>query len=268
MEAQPERRKLRRIALSFPGSIKRDPLAPDILAEGSLVNLTVQGAAFESPLMMNPSDTLALSFSLQAGTTCEVANAKVIYCRPVEGERHLAGMVFIDFKKGDFEKLDWHLKTLKLMQKTVLFNQLSLDEMRRIVSISREEKYPSDRGIFAEGVAAKALYIVLSGAVKISKRNSKGVDEALAVIREGEVFGEMALLDEYPRAASATAHRDTTMLRIDSADFKGLMSEQSIIANKLLWVFVRVLCHRLREADKQIVETFSSTTSLMGSVKG
>lgn len=232
------------------------------------MNLTVQGAAFESSTVINPGDNMALSFLLQSNSTCEVLNAKVIYSFPLENQKYLAGMLFIDFQKGDFEKLDWYIKTLKLLQKTILFNQLTLHEMRRIMSIAKEEKITADHEIFREGVPAQALYVVLDGTVRISKRNSKGADEPLALIREGEVFGEMALLDEYPRAASATAHRDTVVLRIDSADFKILMSEQDALANKLLWVFVRVLCHRLREADKQIVETFSSAASSMGSIKG
>lgn len=263
-----ERRKYKRWLLDFPVKMGLAKLTPEDLSEGSLVDLSIQGAAVESLVVVQPGDEMKLSFSLRPEVDCEIVNAKAIFCRQVTADRYLTGVHFIDFRSGDFEKLTQYLKMLKVLQATTLFNQLSVNEIRKLLAISREESVNVDREVFHEGMAAQALYVVLSGVVKISKKNSKGVDEPLALIREGEVFGEMALLDDYPRGASATAHRDITLLRIGSAEFKQVMKEQGTIANKLLWVFVRVLCHRLREADKQIVETFSSATGSMGSIKG
>jgi len=264
VEQQLERRKLRRLVIDFPVTFRFHGTPPEQEQIGELVNLTLQGGAVEGDTLATVGDVVALQFPLQSGVSCEVEHAKVIHARPLEGGRYLMGLHFMHFRPGDAEKLDAYLKLLKMLQGTALFKKLTLTEVKRILSIAREERYSEGQGIFSEGVKALALYIVISGAVKITKRNSRGLEEPLAIIREGEVFGEMALLDEYPRAATASAHRHSVLLRIASEDFKALMEEQGELANKLLWSFVQVLCRRLREADKQIVETFSSTTSLAG----
>src|SRR5207237_727426 len=85
--------------------------------------------------------------------------------------------------------------------------------------------------------------------VRISKMVQGVGEEALAVLEPGSYFGEMALIDDTPRSADATAHLACTLYVIQKADLEQLMFLHKDLAYELLWTFVRTLSARLREAN-------------------
>jgi diguanylate cyclase (GGDEF)-like protein len=103
---------------------------------------------------------------------------------------------------------------IEQIQRTELFSSLSSPELGSIGEKCREEFHPAGRVIFQESEAGSTLYIVTKGEVHISKG---GV--VIAEAREGDVFGEMALLDEGSRSASAVAAEDVHVLCIERDDF-------------------------------------------------
>ncbi len=82
-------------------------------------------------------------------------------------------------------------------------------------------------------------------------------EEALTILDKGSYFGEMALIDEFPRSASAVAHTDCRVLMMDKADFSRLLSRNKDLAYKLLWVFCQVLSQRLRDTNEKIIHLFA-----------
>jgi CRP-like cAMP-binding protein len=82
-------------------------------------------------------------------------------------------------------------------------------------------------------------------------------EEALTILREGEYFGEMALIDDAPRSASAIANDDTILLLIKKDNFRKLLTQETGIAYKLLWVFTKTLSARLRKTDEQLKSIFA-----------
>jgi len=82
-------------------------------------------------------------------------------------------------------------------------------------------------------------------------------EEALTILKEGEYFGEMALIDDAPRSASAIAHEDTLLLGIEKDNFRRLLAQETGMAYKLLWVFTKTLSARLRKTDEQLKSIFS-----------
>lgn len=83
-------------------------------------------------------------------------------------------------------------------------------------------------------------------------------EEALAVLGHGQVFGEMALLDESPRSADAIVHERCTVLAIPKDAFDDLLFLHKDLAYEVLQSFVRLLTARLRETnDKLTFLTFS-----------
>ncbi|MDR0457366.1 MAG: cyclic nucleotide-binding domain-containing protein [Treponema sp.] len=88
------------------------------------------------------------------------------------------------------------------------------DKMERI--------YPADCLLFAEGEPGDELYVIQEGSVKISKIvNNQEV--VLAVLRKGDIFGEMALLEDKPRAATAEIVENCTVFAVNRANFTGLI---------------------------------------------
>lgn len=67
----------------------------------------------------------------------------------------------------------------------------------------------------------------------------------------------MALIDEFPRSASAVAHQDSRVLFIEKQSFLDLLQADPVLGRKILWAFCRSLSHRLRETSDRIVALFA-----------
>jgi CRP-like cAMP-binding protein len=146
-----------------------------------------------------------------------------------------------------------------LFRNVFLFRDLSDRELALVSGISAERDYSAEEVVFHEGEVGDAFYAVLEGKVRISKYVAGIGEEALAVLEKGSYFGEMALIDEFPRSASAIAHTDCRLLLMDKADFNKLLSQDKELAYKLLWVFCQTLSRRLRETNEKITSLFSIT---------
>jgi hypothetical protein len=101
-----------------------------------------------------------------------------------------------------------------------------------------------DRGqiIFREGDAGEDMFIIKAGEVEIT-RDTGGRPQRLALLEEGDFFGEMAVLEEEPRMASARAATDCDLLRIDGSTFDQMVRHNPEIPIRML----RKLCRRLRQ---------------------
>jgi len=136
---------------------------------------------------------------------------------------------------------------------------LSKDELGKITGISAKENFKAGEEIFGEGEKGDKFYLILKGEVRISKIISGVGEEALRVLKKGEYFGEMSLIDDEPRSAHAIANTDVDLMVIDRSDFEKLLSEDKELAYKLLWSLVRTLSQRLRETNEKIKSFFAMT---------
>ncbi len=109
------------------------------------------------------------------------------------------------------------------------------------------KRIPSNTVLFHEGDVGEEMFIIQSGRVKISKR-IRGVEKTLATLQKGEFFGEMAILNDKPRSASAETLDNCDMLVIDRKTFDALSRGNSEIAVR----FIKRLADRLREANDQM----------------
>jgi len=116
--------------------------------------------------------------------------------------------------------------------------------------------------LFREGDKGEALYVVLEGSVRVSKAVPGSRDEAMAFMERGSFFGEMALVDEFPRSATAVASQDCKVLFIDKQAFIQMVQEDPVIGRKILWAFCRTLSLRLRETTDRIVALSSFSRSV------
>ena len=109
------------------------------------------------------------------------------------------------------------------------------------------KKIPPGTVLFNEGERGEEMYILQSGRVKISKR-IRGVEKTLATLEKGEFFGEMAILNDKPRSASAETIEECEMLVIDRKTFDALIRGNAEIAVR----FIKRLADRLRETNDQM----------------
>ncbi len=109
------------------------------------------------------------------------------------------------------------------------------------------KKIPPGTVLFHEGDKGEEMFIIQTGRVKISKR-IRGVEKTLATLEKGEFFGEMAILNDKPRSASAETIEECDMLVIDRKTFDALIRGNAEIAVR----FIKRLADRLRETNEQM----------------
>ena len=109
------------------------------------------------------------------------------------------------------------------------------------------KEIPRGTVLFREGEPGKEMFVLQSGKVAISKR-VRDVEKVLAMLGPGEFFGEMAIISNRPRNASATVAEDARLLVIDPKTFEGMIRGNSEISVRM----IKKLAERLTEADSQI----------------
>ena len=123
--------------------------------------------------------------------------------------------------------------------------------------------YNNNEIIFCEHEQGDTFYLIKSGRVKLVK-NSGDVERAIDILQPSEMFGEMAILDNSPRTATAIAMDKTILLEFNSQNFKILILDNPQIALKLLKLFAkriydskrRFLTLTLPDAQTKIADVF------------
>lgn len=135
-----------------------------------------------------------------------------------------------------------------VLKRVPLFSKIEDKELEKITEISHLKKYRKDEDIFSEGEVGDALYILVSGVVKVFRTSSDGRIKTLALLQKGDFLGEMAILEKEIRSANVRAVEDAEMLVINRRDFEASLTTNPQIAFKIM----ETICARLRDADKQI----------------
>jgi CRP/FNR family transcriptional regulator, cyclic AMP receptor protein len=137
---------------------------------------------------------------------------------------------------------------LSLLRNHSLFRDLPPAVIEHLGSYMKTRKVARGTTIFAKGDPGTGLMGVLAGTVKVSVASADGKDIVLNLFHEGEVFGEIALLDGRPRTADATAMSDCELVVIERRDFVPFLSDHPDVMLK----FIEILCSRLRRTSEQV----------------
>jgi CRP-like cAMP-binding protein len=148
------------------------------------------------------------------------------------------------------------------LERIPMFRELATDALDLIAAIAREESYRTGTMVFREGDVGDRLYVILEGRVRISRQVSGMGEEALAILGAGDAFGEMALVDDFPRSADAVVHESCRLLVLDREAVEELMFLHKDLAYEILWSFVRTLATRLRETNDKM--TFLAVSGKFG----
>lgn len=146
-----------------------------------------------------------------------------------------------------------------LLGQSALFKGLSDRHLLRLTGIGREERFKRGDYIFREGDPGDKFFLVLEGAVRISRMVPGMGEEALSILRHGQAFGEMSLIDDAPRSADAIAHEKCRLYVVIKEDMEDLLFVDRDLAYDFLWKMVRLLSTRLRETTDKM--TFLSVAS-------
>lgn len=125
-----------------------------------------------------------------------------------------------------------------------LFNAASPETLEWLLSIAVEHEYPADRAVLMEDAWGNAVYFVESGWVKV-RRHAGDEVVTLAILGQGDFFGEMAILDESPRSTDVVALSPVKLFSISAQRFIQTLFKDSQLHHRMLQLMVR----RLRQTN-------------------
>jgi CRP/FNR family cyclic AMP-dependent transcriptional regulator len=136
----------------------------------------------------------------------------------------------------------------ELLRTVPLFSELNDDAITSLGRLAARRKYPKDTVVFFENEEGDSLFMILDGRIKVTILGDDGREIILTMLASGDLFGEMALLDNEPRSATAIAVEESELLLLHRNDFQAVISQNPAISGAL----IKVLSARLRRANHQI----------------
>ena len=135
---------------------------------------------------------------------------------------------------------------LQLLENLYLFKGLGQSELSLVEEISELKFYRAGESIFSQSDTADSFYVIQHGSVSIDQSEDDENSVQVATLGTGSHFGEMALLDNEPRSASASAISDSDLVRIGYEPMMQLLSSNPQIEIHFYRELSKFLCSRLR----------------------
>ncbi len=146
-----------------------------------------------------------------------------------------------------------------LFKEISIFSSLGGQSMSRLYAKFTERIFSQGEIVFEEGTGGDSMMVLASGEVRISYLTSPGEEEALIILKKGDLLGEMALLESQPRSATAIAHTPVILLEISRSDFLDYLENDPTAGVPILLYLARMLSARLRETDQKLRAFISLT---------
>jgi K+-sensing histidine kinase KdpD len=146
---------------------------------------------------------------------------------------------------------------LDLVRKNTLFVNVSQSVLRQIAPFLQQHHYMRGETIFDEQTKERDLYLILTGKVHVIKYTKTGTESLLAVLHEGDFFGELSLIDDFPRSARAVADTDSTIISLSYEHYATLLNRSKAFARNML----QRLALRLRTLDQLFVHELERKTA-------
>ena len=131
-----------------------------------------------------------------------------------------------------------------------LFEQLGDADLGKLAEITSRKRFRSGTAIFFQDDPADALYVVLSGSAKVFRTSEDGRDRILMILRSGDAFGELAMIEGLPRPATVQTLEDTEMLVLSRREFEAFARAHP----DFLWKLLRAMAERLRKINEDVLD--------------
>ena len=136
----------------------------------------------------------------------------------------------------------------ELLRTVPIFAELSEADIASLARLTSRRTCPKDTVVFFENEEGDSFFCIVDGRIKVTILGDDGREVILSVLGRGDFFGEMALLDNEPRSATAIAVEDTELLSLHRNDFQTVLTDNRTIMSAL----IKILTSRLRRANHQI----------------
>ncbi len=155
---------------------------------------------------------------------------------------------------GLFKKKKKEADIFTILKQVPIFSDLTPKELAEVEKIVHRRRYKKNETIIRTGDPGLGMYIIINGSVEIIEEEEKAGKRTLATLSNGSFFGDMALLDEDPRSASAMALVDSEIIGFFRPDFLDLIYRKPKLGIKVLLALARVLGERLRHTNELLAK--------------
>lgn len=142
------------------------------------------------------------------------------------------------------------MEDIALLARSDLFSAFGETALQSLLVAAKPLDASRNVSIFSEGDPAGELFVVRSGRIAIGRRSPDGRESLVALMEQGDIFGEMSLFDGGERSASARALESSRLLSIPYQPVKEAIDARP----ELLWEVVRLLAERLRATDSALAD--------------
>ncbi len=153
---------------------------------------------------------------------------------------------------GEFEGVE-------LLQKLHLFQKLSFEETTRLGGIIQYLDLPPETVVIEENALGDALYVIQKGEVRVTRdANFDGKHEGseeIGRLKDGDLFGEMSLIDDLLTSARVTTVSECRLLKMPRDRFEALLKSDEKLGVKVFKSFCRTLSDRLRKTTSMLART-------------
>jgi CRP/FNR family cyclic AMP-dependent transcriptional regulator len=150
----------------------------------------------------------------------------------------------------------------QILSKVPAFAGLSARELKEVAAIVHKREYRAGEPVFAQGDPGLGMYIIQEGEVSISLSGKGEEERELAVLTEGDFFGELALIDESPRSANARCKSDCILIGFFRPDLFELIEKKNQLGIKIIFKLAEIVSQRLRKTDKELSKVKSQLERL------
>lgn len=142
------------------------------------------------------------------------------------------------------------MELIEIMKRVELFHELNDEQLEKVAQISKREIYAKGETLCMQGQPGDKMYVISSGQVEIMVRDGKGRSYSALFLGEGQVVGEMSLIDQGTRSATVIAADDqTTVYSIPADDFAALCRRETVIGYLMMRNLALDLSFKLRHRD-------------------
>ena len=137
------------------------------------------------------------------------------------------------------------------------FSKLSKTQLKKLIELTHNRFYEAGEHIFHQGDPGIGLYIIREGEVLISQTTPDNEQYDIIKFTRGDFFGEMALLDNAKRSASAVAQKDSTLTVLFKSDLDDFMDKYPRIGVEILRGMAQILAARLRNVNEEYLALYT-----------
>lgn len=141
---------------------------------------------------------------------------------------------------------------LGVLRNLPLFQGLKDGDLKRVLGLLHERHYAAEEVVFREGQEGAGMYVISSGEVDIVLKLADGSEKLLVKLTDGRFFGELALLENAPRTATAVVRKPTVLLGLFQSDLESLVERNSKLGARVIWNLARLVGARLIELSASV----------------